>query len=98
MTDPSGQETPEEQLKRHNAEAWERYHAAQSEAWRKRKAKEEQRREARVARARLPWQERWEQSLEALQVWVMFLIVFGTIVITVAAVVIVAFGIDLPWM
>ena len=98
MTDPSGQETPEEQLKRHNAEGWERYHAAQSEAWRKRKAKEDRRREARVARAQMSGQERWDFYLEFLSVWAMFVLVVGTIVITVAAVVIVAFGIELPWM
>ncbi len=101
MTYPSGQKTPEAQLKpRRDAEAWERGNAAKKTARRKRKAKEERRREARVARARLSWPERLDLYLDRLEEWAEEREKIVTIVIAVAAVAVLVIGafVDLPWM
>jgi hypothetical protein len=62
--------------------------------------KEEQRREARVARARLSWRERWDFNLESLSERERVAIVLGTALAVVAAVAMLVIGafVDLPWM
>jgi hypothetical protein len=97
MTDPSGQKTPEAQLKpRRDAEAWERGNAAEGEARREKKAKEERRREAR---RRLSWLERLDFFLDALEEWAKIVVVFGTIFVAGAAVAVLVIGafVDLQW-
>ena len=101
MPDSSERRTPDAQLPtRGDAEARERRNATEREARRKRRAKEERRREARVARARLSWPERLDFFLEDLEEWAKIVVVFGTIIVAIAAVAVLVIGafVDLPWV
>ena len=53
-----------------------------------------------MARARLSWPERLDFFLEDLEEWAKIVVVFGTIIIAVAAVAVLVIGafVDLPWI